>query len=204
MSEPKVLTRRGFTLIELLVVIAIIGVLIGLLLPAVQKVREAANRAKCQNNLKQLALGMHAFHDARNHFMAGEVATNTTFLPSGTKNPTPAGFSRCSRSSSRTTWLPPLTARRTLPTRIAGGGASLYGTPIRTLICPSDTFPIPAGQVDRGGGRIDACSSYGANWGTQLFLNTPTQVLDQNGIFHYNTQTTLPGCDSKWLSGRVY
>ncbi|OAI39803.1 hypothetical protein AYO40_05440 [Planctomycetaceae bacterium SCGC AG-212-D15] len=121
--------RSAFTLIELLVVIAIIGILIGLLLPAVQKVREAANRLRCQNNLKQLALACHAYHDAHT-----VLPMNSLFTTNYVADPNWSWLARVLPYIEQDA----LYRQGNIPTASLSASASLCATKVNLFFCPSD------------------------------------------------------------------
>src|SRR5947209_19405367 len=134
--------RQGFTLIELLVVIAIIGVLVGLLVPAVQQVRESANRAFCENNLKQIGLAFHAHHSAHKFFPSGgwDWDTPPTFVNGqpmiGAQQQAGWGYQILPHIEAVTTWRGGTGSTDTARILVA------IGTPNPIFFCPSRRAPL--------------------------------------------------------------
>ena len=162
-------TRPGFTLLELLVVTAIIAVLIGLLIPAVQKVREAANCISCFNNLKQIGLALHGFHDNHRKFPPGQV-----------QGPYPeAGVFWKVNHGWAVFILPhlerqPLHAAYQWDHNLADpGNQGVVARPLKVFQCPSapepDRYDYVHGQFPTYGGK-GACGDYAPTWGVDTAL----------------------------------
>jgi prepilin-type N-terminal cleavage/methylation domain-containing protein/prepilin-type processing-associated H-X9-DG protein len=199
--------RRAFTLIELLVVIAIIGVLIALLLPAVQKVREAANRAKCQNNLKQLALATFNFEDSYHHFPPAVHCKATAQFPPTWEPTRMVGSQAWGKSYSLMFALMPYFEQENLQRNVdtgndlytangydsqynySRGPSSLGAQVIKILICPSDHLEDPVQKYPANNPTYYlGLSSYAGNGGRiSAYYGSATQ----DGVFCINSRTRI-------------
>ncbi len=183
MTQP---TRfRGFTLIELLVVIAIVGTLLGLLVPAVQKVREAAARLQCKNNLKQIGLGLHTYHGAQQSFPPGYFAL-TSYNDGATDTAPGWGWAA---------FLLPYLEQDTLYRQINFSQPITSSLAAQTLVklylCPSDPAPATAFPVpDPFGSPVAraAPASYAACVGGDESETTGPAGL---GVFYRNSRTRI-------------
>jgi prepilin-type N-terminal cleavage/methylation domain-containing protein len=187
--------RIGFTLIELLVVIAIIAILIGLLLPAVQKVREAAARAKCQNNLKQMGLGLHNYHDTYQHFPSSgtnsfvyATAAGSTTLNAATG--TPPGYNAIGSGSWAFQILPFIEQQTVYQSTLIGPGTgTITGALVPIYYCPSRRAPTTlTGSNKTGKVGLSAIDYLGNGQTTPAAPNSTignqaANLATPNGIF---------------------
>jgi prepilin-type N-terminal cleavage/methylation domain-containing protein/prepilin-type processing-associated H-X9-DG protein len=189
--------RRGFTLIELLAIIAIIAILVGLLTPAVQTAREAAARSTCQNNLKQIALAIHQFHDQFGRLPPARYQANQFTAPKS--------------------WvyrILPLVEQQTLYNAANADFHAASLTPVPLFLCASDPRDLTQpfiGTVGAASGQFGLIS-YAGVIGTEVFVFKPTDgIFDTSQVLGWHltdiqdgTSTTLmigerpPSADLKW------
>ncbi len=225
-TRNPVRPRTGFTLVELLVVIAIIGVLVGLLLPAVQAAREAARRMQCSNNLKQLSLAQHTYHDTYQSFATGHVrpsnfATNNTVW-GNMRNQEEWGWGALILPQIEQGNLHELlgVTKYSLRDVLAGLNPNLphpaqgeaLQTPLAAFVCPSDSNDgLIHRQKHFGGGKGTSAaglgnfrpsiSNYVGNRGTR---NNHQRTRDAQGIFHYREvrfRDVLDGTSNTFMIG---
>jgi prepilin-type N-terminal cleavage/methylation domain-containing protein/prepilin-type processing-associated H-X9-DG protein len=167
--------RSGFTLIELLVVIAIIAVLIALLLPAVQSAREAARRAQCVNNLKQIGVAIHNYYESRNALPGADMVFNVTEL---------------SALSSLLPYLEQSPVYNSINCDFSyqdPNNQTVMMTVINTFVCPSD-LPSPIPSL---GGQTNYMANMGSNIVWQASVGPNVGMPPPNGVFYGDSATTF-------------